>query len=81
MQLIARIWLKILTEWWQFSVPLRLRTKGVEVGKDVRFYGMPIVKMAKNSRICIGDSVMLCSDSRFTALGVNHPLILCTLCP
>ena len=81
MQLIARIWLKILKEWWQFSVPIRLRAQGVELGKDVRFYGKPIVSMAKGSRICLGDRVVLCSDSRFTALGVNHPVLLRTLRP
>lgn len=81
MQLIACIWLKILKEWWQFSIPIRLRAQGVELGKDVRFYGMPIVSMEKGSRICLGDRVVLCSDSRFTALGVNHPVLLRTLRP
>jgi acetyltransferase-like isoleucine patch superfamily enzyme len=74
-----RIWLKVLKVWWQLYVPLRLRAMGVELGQDVRFYGMPIVRMAKGSRILIGDRVVLCSDSRFTDLGVNHPVILRTL--
>jgi acetyltransferase-like isoleucine patch superfamily enzyme len=52
---------------------------GVELGKDVRFYGMPIVRMTKGSNIRIGDRVVLCSDSRFTDLGVNHPVVLRTL--
>lgn len=81
MQLIVRIWLKILKEWWQLTVPMRLRAQGVELGVGVRFYGMPVVGMAKGSRICIGDRVVLCSDSRFTALGVNHPVVLRTLRP
>lgn len=81
MQLISRIWLKILKEWWQLTVPMRLRAQGVELGKGVRFYGMPVVGMAKGSRICIGDRVVLCSDSRFTALGVNHHVVLRTLHP
>lgn len=79
MQLIARIWLKILKEWWQLTVPMRLRAQGVELGAKVRFYGMPLVWMAKGSRIRIGDRVVLCSDSRFTDLGVNHPVVLRTL--
>lgn len=79
MQLIDRIWLKILKEWWQLTVPMRLRAQGVELGVGVRFYGLPVVDMAKSSRICIGDRVVLCSDSRFTALGVNHPVVLRTL--
>lgn len=81
MQLISRIWLKILKTWWQITVPMRLRALGVELGKDVCFYGMPIVSMAEKSRIFIGDRVTLCSDSRFTALGVNHPVVLRTLRP
>lgn len=79
MQLIYRIWLKFLKTWWQLIVPMRLRAQGVEVGKNVRFYGVPIVTMARGSRIYIGDRVVLCSDSRFTALGVNHPVVLRTL--
>jgi acetyltransferase-like isoleucine patch superfamily enzyme len=52
---------------------------GVVLGKDVRFYGMPIVRITKGSTIFIGDRVVLCSDSRFTDLGVNHPVVLRTL--
>lgn len=81
MKLLVRLWLKMLKEWWQLTVPMRLRAQGVELGIGVRFYGMPVVGMAKGSRICIGDRVVLCSDSRFTALGVNHPVMLRTLSP
>jgi acetyltransferase-like isoleucine patch superfamily enzyme len=77
--LLTRIWLKILKEWWQLYVPYRMRSMGVELGSDVRFYGMPIVHVTKGSSIRIGDRVVLCSDSRFTDLGVNHPVVLRTL--
>lgn len=76
---MTRIWHKLLKEWWQFYVPLRLRAMGVVLGQDVRFYGMPIVRMVKGSSIRLGDRVVLCSDSRFTDLGVNHPVVLRTL--
>jgi acetyltransferase-like isoleucine patch superfamily enzyme len=79
MQLVTRIWLKFLTKWWQLSVPIRLRMLGVVIGTGSRFYGMPTVLMAKNSRIILGDNVTLCSDSRFTALGLNHHVVLRTL--
>lgn len=62
-------------------MPLRLRAQGLKLGKNVRFYGMPIVEMAEGSRIQIGNGVVLCSDSRWTALGVNHPVVLRTLRP
>ena len=81
MKIIFRLWLKLLKVWWQFVVPIRLRILGVNLGKNVQFYGMPIVSMADNSRILIGDRVVLCSDSRFTALGVNHPVVLRTISP
>lgn len=60
-------------------MPIRLRAIGVTLGKSVTFYGMPIVSMSKGSLISINDKVVLCSDSRFTALGVNHPVVLRTL--
>jgi len=58
---------------------MRLRAIGVTLGEEITFYGMPIVSMTKGSRIIIGDRVVLCSDSRFTDLGVNHAVILRTL--
>jgi len=81
MNLINRIFFKLLNIWWKLTIPLRLRAKGVEVGKGACFYGMPIISMAPNSHIRLGDRVVLCSDSRFTALGVNHPVVLRTLRP
>lgn len=51
------------------------------MGVGATFYGMPIVSMIRGSRIHIGDRAVLCSDSRFTALGVNHPVVLRTLRP
>ena len=60
-------------------MPIRLRAIGVTLGDSVTFYGMPIVSMAKGSVISINDRVVLCSDSRFTAIGVNHPVVLRTL--
>lgn len=55
------------------------RMHGVVIGKGCKFYGLPIISRAQNSNIVIGDRVVLCSDSRYTALGVNHPVILRTL--
>jgi acetyltransferase-like isoleucine patch superfamily enzyme len=81
MQFIFRVWLKMLKEWWQLTVPIRLHAQGVELGVGCQFYGMPIVGVAAGSRIRLGDRVVLCSDSRFTALGVDHPVVLRTLRP
>lgn len=78
-KVIEKIWLKILIEYWNFTIPLLLKLKGVELGHGVTFYGMPIVHKCLNSRIIIRDNVVLCSDSRFTALGINHPVVLRTI--
>lgn len=81
MQFITRIKLILLQKWWQLYIPIRLRLMGVEIGEGARFYGMPIIRITPGSSIHIGKRVVLCSDSRFTDLGVNHPVILRTLRP
>jgi acetyltransferase-like isoleucine patch superfamily enzyme len=65
--------------WWRGPVRRYLEISGVEFGDDVRLIGRPIVSIANGSQIIIGSRSSLCSDSRYTALGVNHPVILRTL--
>ena len=67
--------------WWRAFTPLFVKRLGVQIGQNVSFLGMPIVSMAPNSQIRLGDRVSLCSVSEFTALGVNHPVVLRTLRP
>lgn len=64
---------------WRVIAPFRLRNSGASVGSHIELFGSPIVSMAPNSHIFIGDKVSLCSVSKYTALGVNHPVILRTL--
>jgi acetyltransferase-like isoleucine patch superfamily enzyme len=52
---------------------------GVRVGENVTIYGAPLVHMHRGSVIEIGDSVVLCSDSRRTALSLNHPVKIATV--
>lgn len=77
--MLRKIHYFLLVRWWKFSIPIRLRRRGVIIGNDVVFYGMPIVSMAKNSNIILGNRVVLVSRSEFTALGVSRPCILRTL--
>lgn len=58
-----------------------LTEKGVTFLGRATLYGFPILKMAPGSSIEIGDQVVLCSHSDFTALALNHPLKLSTLRP
>lgn len=65
--------------WWRTIVPFFVHRQGVQLGLGVRFMGKPIVSIFPGSQIQIGDRTSLCSVSEFTALGVNHPVILRTL--
>ena len=60
---------------------LTLRLEGVIYGDDLTVHGVPIVSRADKSRIVLGARVVLVSDSHYTALGVNHPVVLRTLRP
>ena len=57
------------------------RTKNIERGSHTKFIGNPIIERSPGSRISIGMHCVLCSDSRHTSLGINHPVILRTMCP
>ena len=65
--------------WWKVVVPLNLKRQGVTLSPTARFQGAPIVSMEPDSKIIINDRCALCSDSKSTALGVNHPVVLRTL--
>ena len=57
----------------------RARAAGAEVSPSVRFMGPAIITRCDGSRLVIGEQVVLCSWSRWTALGVSHPVVLRTL--
>jgi acetyltransferase-like isoleucine patch superfamily enzyme len=59
----------------------RLLAAGVEMPGRSSILGRPIVARSEGSRIVVGDGVVLCSRSRWTALGVAHPVVLRTLRP
>jgi acetyltransferase-like isoleucine patch superfamily enzyme len=58
-----------------------LRIQGAEIDGSVLLIGRPIVARLAESTIKVGARSVLTSKSRFTALGVNHPVILRTLLP
>lgn len=65
--------------WWRYTLSARVRSSGVRVGERVHFLAMPVIWMEPQSLIEIGDGSTLCSSVEFTALGVNHPVVLRTL--
>lgn len=77
--LLEKIWVRLLTLCWRFFIAPKLRAQGVVIAAGVKFYGWPLVQMAAGSSIELGAGSVVCSDSRFTALGVAKPVILKTL--
>jgi len=56
-----------------------LKRHGVKVGRGVVIYGAPLLQRHPDSTIALGNRVVLCSNSRFTALALNHPVKLATI--
>ncbi len=64
---------------WTSLARRRLTLAGILHEKDLVTYGLPIVHRAEGSRIQIGNRVVLCSDGRYTPIGVSRPVTLRTL--
>lgn len=58
-----------------------LSAYGVTFKGRCGFVGFPIIDMAEDSTIEVGDNCTMTSIAFATALGVNHPVILRTLSP
>jgi acetyltransferase-like isoleucine patch superfamily enzyme len=80
MQIFRRIRMKLKELWWAGSIRPRL-TSYVQADEGVDFQGMPIISANGSARIRIGARAVICSDSEYTALGVNHPVVLRGLQP
>lgn len=65
--------------WWRLTIPIFLYSKNLHLGKNVKFYGCPIITTCKNSSIKIGSNSVLCSNSNYTALGINHAVVVRTM--
>jgi acetyltransferase-like isoleucine patch superfamily enzyme len=69
---------------WRVSTAVTrplLRARGVKLGAEVRFDGIPIVSGSEHGELSIGDRAVLVGCSRGTALGVRSPVILRLLAP
>jgi hypothetical protein len=71
----------LLTRWWNMSGCVCLKLQGVSFAHAPTLYGYPLISLSPNSQIILSKNVVLCSDSRFTDLGVARPVILRTLRP
>lgn len=64
-----------------FALTMLRRRAGVRVGRGASLKGLPIVSLVAGSTLSIGERVVLCSSSRWTALGVAHALVIRGLRP
>jgi acetyltransferase-like isoleucine patch superfamily enzyme len=65
----------------RYTGVLCLSRSGVETGHGAQAIGRPVIERAGQSRIVLGERVVLVSRTRWTALGVSRPVILRTLRP
>ena len=71
----------VLSRFYRFASPICLAASRIRAGAGVRLWGFPLFAKYAGSTIEIGNRVVICSDSRFTALGVDRRSVLRTLRP
>jgi acetyltransferase-like isoleucine patch superfamily enzyme len=79
--LTIRVRNALLTRWWNIVGRFWFQINDIDMDGRPTFYGYPIISLKPSSKVSIGKGVVLCSDSRFTALGVSKPVIIRTLRP
>ena len=77
-RMLIKIYERLRYEFHNLFGAALLRCLGVHFETGLNLFGFPIVERASGSTMTIGKNVILCSDPRRTALGVNHPVILRT---
>ncbi len=77
----VRVFDKVLLVAAQATGMAQARAAGADVSAGVRFMGPAIIARCAGSSVVLGERVVLCSWSRWTALGVSHPVVLRTLLP
>jgi len=70
-----------LSRFYRLIGPIYLASARISVGSGIRIWGLPLFTKYAGSTIRIGNRVVICSDSRFTALGVDRRSIFRTLRP
>jgi acetyltransferase-like isoleucine patch superfamily enzyme len=70
--------------WRRFFSPVYRHIKtgsSIDIGKGLVAYGIPVLDLHRRATLSIGENVVLCSKSGYTALGVSKPCILRTIAP
>lgn len=58
---------------------LRQRGRTIKIGSNSKFFGKPILMLAKNSRLQLGQAGIFRSTLKTNVLGVSHPVIFATV--
>lgn len=69
---------------WRFHTHVAradLGAKGATVGLNLRVYGRVEASIIDGATVSLGRNVVLCGESRFTALGVAHETVIRALTP
>lgn len=53
----------------------------IKIGRSLIVYGFPMIDIHKGGGLFIGENVVLCSKSSYTALGVSKPCIIRAISP
>ncbi len=64
-----------LATWWNYFYCLLI---GIELGKQISFYGRTIFKRRRRSRIVIGSGCRFRSKEKSNLIGINHRCIIAT---
>jgi acetyltransferase-like isoleucine patch superfamily enzyme len=67
--------------YWAIASRVIFWMQGISLVGPVECLGLPVLRLSPDSKIILGAGVTLCSDSKHTALGVSHPVVLRTLLP
>ncbi|WP_053194976.1 DapH/DapD/GlmU-related protein [Herbaspirillum hiltneri] len=70
---------RILSKLLRLFVLFRVRRTGATLGSGVVFYGSPQIKLCMSSSLSIGARTVICSDSDYTALALNHKTKISTI--
>lgn len=77
-KIYSKIYNYIIRDLCTLIVNIYFKSLGVTVGENSIFYGIPFVKIYKGSKIIIGNNVVLRSNYKGNAIGINHKVILLT---
>lgn len=77
-KIYSKIYNYIIRDICTLIATIYLKSSGVELAKNVIFFGLPFVSVYIGSKISIGDNVVLRSNYKGNAIGINHKIILRT---